>query len=107
MEKTNKRTQDKRKVNKEWKKDEIQTLIEEYEARPDLWDPARPDYCNRFELAFIEAFLAFKYHMEHLSRVLFTFQKPQTTTHGRNSNQTECDCRWNHSQIPFTESSIQ
>lgn len=27
----------KRKVNREWRKDEIKALIQEYEARPDLW----------------------------------------------------------------------
>lgn len=51
MEKTNKRTQDKRKVNKQWTRDEIKLLIEEYEARPDLWDPSRSNYINRY--AFI------------------------------------------------------
>lgn len=38
---------DKRKTNRQWQKDEVKKLIEELEARPDLWDPSRPNYQNR------------------------------------------------------------
>lgn len=38
---------DKRKINRSLAKTEVKTLIEEYEARPDLWDPSRPNYLNR------------------------------------------------------------
>lgn len=48
MDKTKKQTQDKRKVNKQWTKEETKILIEEYESRPDLWDPSRSDYSNRY-----------------------------------------------------------
>lgn len=48
MEKTNKRSQEKRKINKQWTKDEITILIEMFEARPDLWDPSRSNYSNRY-----------------------------------------------------------
>lgn len=37
----------KRKVNREWRKDEIKSMIQEYEDRPDLWDPSRSNYANR------------------------------------------------------------
>lgn len=38
---------DKRKVNKRWEKNEIKKLIEAFESKPDLWNPARQNYCNR------------------------------------------------------------
>ncbi|XP_031637850.1 uncharacterized protein LOC116350247 [Contarinia nasturtii] len=38
---------DKRKVNRQWQKSEVRTLIEQLEAQPDLWDPSRPNYQNR------------------------------------------------------------
>lgn len=37
----------KRKVMRSWEKDEVKRLIEEYEARADLWDPSRQNYHNR------------------------------------------------------------
>lgn len=36
-----------RKVTKTWSKDEVRTLINELESRPDLWDPSRQNYSNR------------------------------------------------------------
>lgn len=45
MEKTNQ--SDKRKVSRAWTKEEIKTLIELYEDKPDLWDPSRQNYMNR------------------------------------------------------------
>lgn len=39
---------DKRQVKKKWTKCETKRLIELYEAQPDLWDPSRANYINRF-----------------------------------------------------------
>lgn len=39
--------QNKRKVNRQWEKNEVKRLIEEFEGNPDLWDPSRANYCNR------------------------------------------------------------
>lgn len=36
-----------RKVTRQWSKSEIKTLIHEFEARPDLYDPSRRNYPNR------------------------------------------------------------
>lgn len=40
-------SQNKRKINRQWEKDEVKALIESFEARPDLWDPSRANYSNR------------------------------------------------------------
>lgn len=37
----------KRKVNRQWDKNEIKKLIEELESRPELWDPSSSNYPNR------------------------------------------------------------
>lgn len=42
-----KKTRNTRKVEKNWEKEEIRSLIEEMEIRPDLWDPSRAQYHNR------------------------------------------------------------
>lgn len=47
MASANKSSTNKRKINRQWEKAEIKILIEEYEARSDLWDPQRPNYMNR------------------------------------------------------------
>lgn len=43
------KVQNKRKVSRQWNKDEIKTLIIEFESRPDLWDQSRSDYSDRQE----------------------------------------------------------
>lgn len=47
METNKQKQQNKRKVNKQWSKDEIKLLISEFESRQDLWDPSRPNYSDR------------------------------------------------------------
>lgn len=44
---SNKKVQNKRKVTKQWEKEQIKLLISEFESRQDLWDPSRPNYSDR------------------------------------------------------------
>lgn len=47
MDQTNQSKQKNRKINRQWSKIEVKSLINEFEARPDLWDPSRANYSNR------------------------------------------------------------
>lgn len=38
----------KRKISKQWERNEIKKLIEAVEARPDIWDSSRSNYSNRY-----------------------------------------------------------
>lgn len=63
MEKIN--PKDKRKVSKAWTKEEIKNLIELYEAQPDLWDPSRSNYMNRWVLSWKVAFFQVIFATSH------------------------------------------